>query len=217
MASTFSNVGRSQPTTTRVLRVLRHACAWLVLLTVAAACGPRPDNSRVRLPAPIESTTVGPGDVFSLEIVGEKDLPKEYQVASDGTVDLPYIHRVKVEGLEPQQIQALIRKQLVEKKILTDPSVVVSVQTYNSKRVIVLGEVQKPGSFPLTPGLTLLQIVSLAGGFNAIANKDRVNLTRQGKEGPVTVVISANAITEGESPDFPLQAGDRVYVHQRVF
>jgi protein involved in polysaccharide export with SLBB domain len=181
-------------------------------------CSGAADNRHVSLAPPSESTSVGPGDVFKLEIVGEKDLPEEYQVASDGTVDLPYVQRIKVAGLEPQQVARLVREKLMEKKILTDPSVVVSIKEYASKRVTVLGQVQKPGSFALTPGLTLIQAISLAGGLNAIANTDRVNLTRKNKNGSArTVVLSVEAITDGRSPDIPLQGGDQIFVHDRVF
>ncbi len=192
---------------------------WAVVLALAlvVACGGASSNAHLNLPPPVESTAVGAGDVFHLEIVGEKDLPEEYQVASDGTVDLPYIHRVKVSGLEPQQIAALVRKKLMQEKILTDPSVVVSVKEYNSKRVTVLGQVQKPGSFPFTSGLTLLQAISQAGGFNSIANKNKVNLTRKMTKGTKTVSISVDAITEGRSPDILLQAGDQIYVNERIF
>ncbi|MEZ4224094.1 MAG: polysaccharide biosynthesis/export family protein [Polyangiaceae bacterium] len=189
----------------------------LVALLTLFGCGPSADNSHVKLAPPVESTTLGPGDVFQMQIVGEKDLPQEYQIASDGSVDLPYIQTVKVAGLEPQEVSRLIRKQLIEKKILSDPSVVVSIKEYNSKRVTVLGQVQKPGSFPLTPGMTLIQAVSLAGGLTSIANKDRVNLTRRTKSGTQTVVLSVDAITEGRSKDIPLQAGDSIYIHERVF
>ena len=199
--------------------VLRFICVILtaVLVLLQVTCGPRADNSHVKLAAPIESTTVGPGDVFHMEIVGEKDLPKDYQVASDGTVDLPYIQALKVQGLEPQEIARLVRATLMKKQILKDPSVVVSIKEYNSKRVTVLGQVQKPGSFPLTPGLTLIQAISQAGGLNSIANRDRINLTRKQKEGAKTVTLSIEAITEGRSPDIPLQAGDQIYVHERIF
>ncbi len=186
-------------------------------LLALLGCGSAMDNSHVKLAEPMESTTLGPGDVFQMQIVGEKDLPEEYQVASDGSVDLPYIQTVKVSGLEPQELSRLIREKLIQKKILTDPSVVVSVKEYNSKRITVLGQVQKPGSFPLTPGLTLIQAVSQAGGLTSIANKDRVNLTRLTKSGSQTEVLSVDAITEGRSKDFPLQAGDQIYVHERVF
>ncbi|GMV12310.1 MAG: polysaccharide export protein [Polyangiaceae bacterium] len=202
---------------------LRALAATLLLVVFGvqaaslAACTGGQDNSNVKLPAPIESTTLGPGDVFTLQVVGEKELPSEYQIASDGTVDLPYIHSLKVSGLEPQEVARLVRKRLIEEKILNDPSVVVSVKEYNSKRITVLGQVAKPGSFPLTPGLTLIQAISLAGGLTAIANHDRLNLTRQTKSGRTTVVISVDAITDGRSPDLPLQAGDSIYVHERVF
>jgi len=199
---------------------LRALLATLLLLAFGAqllGCGASQDNSNVKLPAPVESTTLGPGDVFTLQVVGEKELPSEYQIASDGTVDLPYIHSLKVSGLEPQEVARLVRKRLIEEKILNDPSVVVSVKEYNSKRITVLGQVAKPGSFPLTPGLTLIQAISLAGGLTAIANHDRVNMTRQTKTGRTTVVLSIDAITDGRSPDLPLQAGDSIYVHERVF
>jgi len=161
---------------------------------------------------------LAPGDVFQLKIVGEKDLPEDYQVASDGTVDLPYIHTLEVTGLEPQEVARLIRERLIEEKILTDPAVVVSVKEYVSKRVVLLGEVQKPGSFPLSPGLTLIQAVSQAGGFTSIANKQQVHLTRAAKNGSTnTVVLDIGAITEGNAPDIPLQPGDRIYVKERIF
>ncbi|HEX2879257.1 MAG TPA: SLBB domain-containing protein, partial [Polyangiaceae bacterium] len=98
-----------------------------------------------------------------------------------------------------------------------NPSVIVSVKEYNSKRVSVLGQVQKPGSFPLAPGMTLVDAISQAGGLNAIANRDRVNITRRNKGGTQTAQVSIAAITDGESPDIPLQAGDQIYVHERVF
>lgn len=203
------------------MRRLRLALIALLMLALLAptlgACASNADNSKVKLPAPVESTTLGPGDVFQLQIVGEKELPTEYQIASDGTVDLPYIHTLKVAGLEPQEVARLVRQRLIDQKILSDPSVVVSVKEYRSKSITVLGAVQKPGAFPLTPGLSLVQAISLAGGLTSIANKDRLTLKRRVKGGATTVVLSIDAITEGRSPDVPLQAGDSIYVHERVF
>lgn len=200
-----------------IARAVRWVACSLIIAS-GLACGPKVDNSMVKLPSPVESTTLGPGDVFTLEVVGEKDLPKEYQVASDGSVDFPYVHRIEVQGLEPQEVARRVRQQLMEQRILTDPSVIVSVKQYNSKKVTVLGQVRKPGSFQLTPGMTLVQAISDAGGLNAIANGDRVNLTRKERQrAATTVVLSFDAITEGRSPDIPLQAGDQIYVYERVF
>lgn len=206
----------------RPLNRISHLVArWLrpaifVALVLSMSCTTRP-RSRVSLPAPLESTTVGPGDVFSMTIVGEDKLPKEFRVAPDGTVDLPYIHRVQVAGLEPQEIADVVRRKLVTDKVLRDPSVSVDVKEYNSKRVSVLGQVQKPGSFPLGPGFTLVQAISQAGGFNSIANRDRIRLTRKSAGKSITQELSVDAITDGSMPDVPLQSGDTIFVPERVF
>jgi protein involved in polysaccharide export with SLBB domain len=200
----------------------RHFVSTLLLLiaglsiALAGGCGGRP-KTRVNLPPPVESTTVGAGDAFALTIVGEDKLPKEFRVAPDGSVDLPYIHRVQVAGLEPQEIAQLVRQKLIDGNILRDPSVAVDIKEYTSKRVVVLGQVQKPGSFPLIPGFTFIQAISLAGGFNAMANRDRVTLTRRTGKESRTIVLSADAITDGSLPDLPLQAGDTIFVSERLF
>jgi polysaccharide export outer membrane protein len=175
------------------------------------------DNSRVHLAPPTESNTVGAGDVFTVQIIGERDLPTEYQIGPDGFVNLPYIHRIHVEGLEPQEISDLIRDKMIEAKILTDPSVIVRVREYSSKHILMLGQVARVGSYPFTPGLTLVRAISMAGGFSAIAKKDHVNLTRKMKTGLRTVVISVDSIMEGKSADILLQAGDQIYVEERIF
>jgi polysaccharide export outer membrane protein len=201
------------------MRVRRVFAAFLACAPVlATACSSHSGAPAQYLPAPSEKTVVGAGDVFSLQIVTEKDLPAEYQVASDGTVDLPYVHTIAVAGLEPQEIARLVRQKLIDQKILTNPTVVVQVKEYRSRVVILLGQVARPGNFPLTTGLTLVQAISQAGGLSQIANDDNVTLTRKLPNGSTTTVtISVDAITEGKSPDVPLQAGDRIYVHERLF
>lgn len=171
----------------------------------------------VNLPPPVPVTSLDEGDVFELQIVGEEKLPTTFTVAPDGTVDLPYVKRMKVGGLEPQQVAELVRKELVERKFYTDPTVTVSVREYNSKRVEVLGEVQKPGSYPILPGMTLVRAITLAGGFNSIADKSRVTIRRQTKDGSVGASVSVEDIMDNRIPDVPLQAGDSINVEQRVF
>jgi polysaccharide biosynthesis/export protein VpsN len=207
----------TSPPSARSARWRGRAFLLLAGVELALACGPAIDNSRVRLPEPVESTTLGPGDVFTMDVVGEPDLPRDFQVASDGTVDFPYVHRLRVQGLEPQQVARVVRELLISQRILIDPSIIVSIKEYNSKRVTVLGQVQRPGSFSLAPGMTLVQAISNAGGLNAIANGERVNLTRKDRQSTTTVVLSFDSITDGRSPDIPLQAGDQIYVHERVF
>ena len=196
---------------------LRSLLLLLVLLLVGSACGSHVASPPPPPPDPVESTTLGPGDVFRMQIVGERELPEEYQVASDGSVDFPYVHRISIAGMEPQDVARLIRQRLIDGGILQDPSVIVSVKEYASKRITVLGQVQKPGTYSLTPGLGLLEAISLAGGLTALAKDDQVRLTRRTKPSAKTYVIDLDAILKGRAPNVPLQAGDSIYVEERVF
>jgi polysaccharide export outer membrane protein len=188
----------------------------IAVSVAASACGAR-THKPVDLPAPMHITTLGVGDVFELNIVGEERLPKVYTVASNGTVDLPYVKRIHAAGLEPEALADLVREKLIAGEILTNPDVSVSVKEYNSKRVEVLGEVQKPGSLPLQPGMTLLRAISLVGGFNSIADKEEVTIRRKVKGGTKAVTVSVEAIIDNQIPDIPLQAGDSINVSQRIF
>jgi protein involved in polysaccharide export with SLBB domain len=194
--------------------VLRYL---FVLVLLLAACGhghPGPPN----LPTPTPSTTVGPGDVFEVSVLGEKDLPKEFRIQPDGSVDFPYVDRLQVAGLEPQQIEELIKAQLVEKKILVQPQVTLVVKQYNSKKISVIGAVQKPGSLPWSEGIKLVDAISLSGGFSSLADADHVRITRLvGGGKTVTATVSVDDITDGKMSDLLLQAGDTIKVDQRVF
>jgi polysaccharide export outer membrane protein len=189
----------------------------LVGMPLVIGCGrghPAPAN----LPTPTPSTSVGPGDLFEVSVLGEKDLVKEYRVQPDGTIDFPYLDRLTVAGLEPQQIEELIKSELASRKILADPQVTLVVKQYNSKKVSIIGAVQKPGSLPWTEGMRLIDAISLAGGLTSLADGDRVRITRQVPPNrTVTATVSIDDISDGKAPDVPLQAGDTIKVDQRIF
>lgn len=190
----------------------------LLLLVCCLGCQRQLNVAPPELPPPSESTSLGPGDIFRLEVVGEKDYPSEYQVAPDGTVNFPFLDSITVAGLEPQEVAALVRQELITREILTRPSVIVRVTEYRSKRITVLGQVKNPGSFPFQAGMTLVQALSQAGGSTAIAMVDQVRLTRRLEDGKsTTVVIDVAAINAGLMEDILLQAGDRIFVEERVF
>jgi len=200
-----------------VIAALRWALAVLCVVALTACSGPRPGPPK-NLPPPVESTQVGPGDLLEVSVVGEKDLPREFRVQPDGTIDFPYIDRVKIEGLEPQQIVDLIRQKLTAQQILMNPQVSLIVKQYASKKVSVIGQVQKPQQYPWTDGMKLVDAVSQAGGFTAIADSNHVVLTRTARDGKtVTAIVSVDAITDGTQSDIPLQAGDTIKVEARVF
>jgi protein involved in polysaccharide export with SLBB domain len=150
--------------------------------------------------------------------MGEKDIPKTFRVQPDGSVDFPYVDRLMVAGLEPQQIEDAIKKALVDRKILSDPQVTLVVTQYNSKKVSIVGAVQKPGSIPWSEGMKLVDAISLSGGLTALADGDHVRITRTvAGNKTVTATVSVDDITDGKLGDVPLQAGDTIKVDQRVF
>lgn len=195
--------------------VLTTTCvaASLSVGACGGACPPPPKN----LPAPTFTTSLGVGDVFEVTVVGEEKLPKEYRVSPDGTIDFPYIKRLQVADLDPQEVQKRIRAQLQEAKILTDPQVSVFVKQYNSKKVNLLGQVMKPGPLPYVDGMKLVDAISQVGGFTALADTREVMIIRVIAPGKtVTAVVCVEAITDGKQPDILLQAGDTIKINQRV-
>jgi protein involved in polysaccharide export with SLBB domain len=190
-----------------------------VLLGLVGAVGCRRAHpGPPHLPVPAQSTVVGPGDLFEVSVMGEKDIPKTFRVQPDGSIDFPYVDRLMVAGLEPQQIEDEIKQALVDRKILSDPQVTLVVTQYNSKKVSIVGAVQKPGSIPWSEGMKLVDAISLSGGLTALADGDHVRITRLvGANKTVTATVSVDDITDGKLGDVPLQAGDTIKVDQRVF
>jgi polysaccharide export outer membrane protein len=194
------------------------AAAGLVLIWAGATACARGRAVVLSLPAPQQSTVVGPGDLFDVTVLGEKELAHEYRVQPDGTIDFPYLDRVTVAGLEPQQIEDLLKQYLIEKKILIAPQITLVVKQYNSKKVSIIGAVQKPGNLNWTEGMKLIDAVSAAGGLSSIADASHVRITRQTSAGKtVSVTVNIDDITDGKLADVLLQAGDTIKVDQRVF
>jgi protein involved in polysaccharide export with SLBB domain len=197
-----------------------HAKWWLLALCVVAlvACrGARP-AAPTNLPLAVMATSVGAGDVLEISVVGEKELPKQFQVGADGALDFPYVRkRLKVAGMEPFEVAHLVESELVEAKYLRAAQVSVTVVKYNSHAITIIGQVTKPGSQAFTQGLRLVKALSDAGWFTPLADSNHVRLTRVTAKGAVSVIVSVDAITENEQPDIALQAGDTISVDQSFF
>jgi protein involved in polysaccharide export with SLBB domain len=189
----------------------RVALALLVLF----GCSDTPPS---RLPTANAPTVIGPEDLFDVTVLGEKDLSHEFQVQPDGTIDFPYVHGVKVAGMEPQEVAELLKRRLVEGKILADPQVSLVVKQYNSRTVLVTGSVQAPKAVTWAPGMTVVGAISQCGWFTPLADKGHVMIIRRaGKDKSVKAVVSVEAITRHTQEDVPLQPGDTINVTQNVF
>ncbi|QQR89130.1 MAG: polysaccharide export protein [Myxococcales bacterium] len=157
------------------------------------------------------------GDIFEVRVYGEKELSGEYRVGPDGTIDFPFVGHIQVAGFAPSQISESIAAKLREGDYLKSPQVSVFVKEYTSKRISVMGAVNKDGTFPITSGTTVVQAISLAGGFTPLASRNDVVVTRQSGGVLKRYKVEVESITEGTEEDFPLQAGDIIYVPERVF
>lgn len=126
-------------------------------------------------PASAGDYVIGPRDSLKITVWGQQDLSQKYNVSVEGTIVFPLIGEVRAAGLTEAQLgQKLVN--LLEKDYLVNPQVMVSVEEYKSKKVLVLGEAEKPGAYPLTGNTTVLEIVSQAGGFGKSAGKQLVLL-----------------------------------------
>jgi protein involved in polysaccharide export with SLBB domain len=91
------------------------------------------------------------------------------------------------------------------------------VKEYNSKKVFVFGEVQKPGTFVFEEGMTIVQAVTLAGGFTKSASQNSTSVTRRVNGQEVKVKVSVQDIALGKASNFALEPGDIVYVPESLF
>lgn len=197
-------------------RRMKRAVVSLAAFAALAVSGCWGEVGPPNLPTSPQSTAVGPDDLFDVSVVGEKDLSHEYQVHPDGTID--FEHGVKVEGLEPQEIAQLLKKRLVEDRILSDPQVSIIIKQYNSRKILVIGSVTKPDSITWAPGMTLIGAISLCGWFTPLADKGHVTIIRRiAKDKSVQAVVSVDAITKHTQEDIRLQPGDTINVSQNVF
>jgi protein involved in polysaccharide export with SLBB domain len=164
-----------------------------------------------------DDTSLGAGDTFEVRVYGEKELTGKYNVERDGTVDFPLIGRVVVDGLEPAQVSDEIEIRLKDSEVLKNPQVSVLVTNYASKRISVIGAVSKPGNFPMASGLTVVEAIGLAGGFTSLADRNATLVTRRHKGKTNRFRVAVESVTEGKTDDFALQAGDIVYIPERLF
>ena len=127
--------------------------------------GKTQENSDQHFGGPIGSNYIlGPEDVINIEVFNVPELSKIVRVANDGMISLPLIGRVQAAGLTTEQL----RKELEDKwgeNYLQDPQVMVFVNQFKAKPVSVIGAVEKPGLYPLTGRRTLIEMLSMAGGF----------------------------------------------------
>jgi polysaccharide export outer membrane protein len=208
-------VSRNKP------RDLRWAWAILVLaMTLMVACAGRPLPPPRPVAAPdepmprieIQDFVLGPRDEVELFVWQHTDLSRTAVVNPAGYVSFPLVGSLKATGLTVDELAKGVRERLTT--YLLKPEVTVTVKSARSQKVFVLGEVNKPGVFPIEGQMRAAEAVALAGGFNQDAEAETVMLIRGDLQKPELYTIAmARTLYEGRrGENVVLQPGDILYV-----
>lgn len=183
-----------------ILRIPPSALRACLSVLLLAACAP---SAPARLDPSPATAGVRPGDVIRVSVPNEPGYTGEYQVDARGRVTLPSVGVVHVAGRTPDAVSDSLVAAL--RHFLTNPAIAVTVL----KRVLVAGEVAKPGLYPVDATVTVGDLIALAGGPTPNANRKKMQLIRNGRVivsslGPGTVLQNT-----------PLQSGDQIFIPTR--
>jgi polysaccharide export outer membrane protein len=159
------------------------------------------------------SFTIGNDDVLAINVWKEPDISRSIPVRSDGKISLPLVGEVQATGETPLKLEQEIAARL--KSYIAEPEVTVIVQQINSQKFNILGQVTKPGAYPITNSATVLDAIALAGGFRDFAKQKSIYILRQNGDGSQTrIPFNYKEVVKGHNPaqNIKLQPRDTVVV-----
>lgn len=127
------------------------------------------------------SFVIGADDSLAISVWKEPDISRTITVRSDGKISLPLAGEIVAAGQTPRQLEQTITEKL--KSYITDPEVTVIVQQINSQKYNILGQITKPGAYPLTTATTVIDAIAAAGGFRDFAKKKGIYILRKNASG----------------------------------
>lgn len=178
--------------------------------------------STLALPAStVTDTRAGPGDVMRVTVFGQPDLSAEVGVNDKGFLMLPLIGAVDVNGLTTSEVSKKIAKALRDGDFLKNPEVSVEIVQLRSQMVSVLGEVSRPGRYPIPGHISVLELIAVAGGLTTNADQTvtllRRNTDPQKAESDlrIPILLGETGVTDRKTLDVEMQPGDVVYVNKK--
>jgi polysaccharide biosynthesis/export protein len=187
----------------------------LVPITAAPATEsqPAPTNSQkpAQLPAQLKDIPIGAGDLLEIRVFGVQDLSQDVRVSSTGDVNIPLTGPIHVADLTQTQAEDLIEEKLRDGGFLKDPQVTIFTKEYATQGVSVLGEVGRPGVYPLLGSRRLFDVISMAGGLSNRAGKNVVITHRDTPDQPTKIELS-NDPDKASATNVPISPGDTVSV-----
>jgi polysaccharide export outer membrane protein len=169
--------------------------------------------SEPRPKVPDDSFQIGADDVLAINVWKEPEISRSVPVRSDGKISLPLVGELQATGQTPKQLEAEISKKLAG--YMSEPEVTVIVQQIKSQHFNVLGQVARPGSYPLSTPTTVLDAIAIAGGFRDFAKKKSIYVLRQTADGtPSRLPFNYTDVIRGKDPqrNIRLEPRDTVYV-----
>ena len=154
---------------------------------------------------------IGAGDTLEINVFNEPKFSGSLPVRPDGMISISLLGDIPAAGYTPMRLGAEITSRL--KKLITDPSVTVSVLSIVSKRVYLVGEVGRGGPMPMTPGMNPLQAISTAGGPGPYANTKHIYILRtvNGKQQKIPFDYK-KAVKSGDMQGVTLVSGDTIVI-----
>jgi polysaccharide export outer membrane protein len=158
---------------------------------------------------------LGASDKLNLTVYyGAKSFSASYTLDESGQMDVQFIGAVRATGKTLGEVREEIRKRLAD-GYLNEPIVSLTLLELNSLTVNVSGMVSKTGSLKFTPGMSIVDVIAMSGGFTPMARKNMVKVTRVVNGSPQTYKLPVEMMSEGERPTFPMMPGDEVFVPER--
>lgn len=173
-----------------------------------AGAPPRPVGG-IEAPA---DYVIGTDDVIAVMFWREKDMSGEAIVRPDGMISLPLINDIQAAGLTPEQLRVKVMD--AAGRFVQDPSATVSVKAINSRNVFITGQVARPGPYPLTSSMTVMQLVARAGGLLEFADSKKITILRVEGTQNRTFKFNYKDVSQGKnvSQNITLRPGDTVIV-----
>lgn len=155
---------------------------------------------------------IGADDVLSILFWRDKDMSADVVVRPDGRISLPLINDVEAVGLSPDQLRERLTQ--VASKFIPDPSLTVVVKEIHSRKVFITGNVGKPGAYPLSGDMNVLQLIALAGGLAEYADAKNIVVMRSGAGGQQSFKMNYKDVVKQKNvqQNIVLKPGDTIVV-----
>jgi polysaccharide export outer membrane protein len=161
----------------------------------------------------VRAYRIGPGDLLELKVFEVKELDQTVRVSEDGSITIPLLGRVMVEGLTQEGVVQKLT-ELLQAKYVKNPQVTIFIKEYKNQQVAVIGAVENAGSYELVGRKNLLQIISMAGGFSETAGNE-VFILREGPDGATSTVsidLKDLLVNGNQALNIPIEPNDVVNV-----